>query len=126
MTWVRSEDDVHEQPKIRKAWRRWAGSVGLLWMSLAYSNRHRTDGFIDPEWVELQLLAAVDPDDPPEEVAVMVDCGLWVQMNGGWEIHPDYLQYQPSAADVERVAELRRIAGALGGKAKAAKRREQP
>lgn len=114
MTWVKVDDNLDRQRKIRKAWRRDGRTVGLLIMSLAYSNAERLDGFIDPEWCELQLLETVDWQAPPDVITAMVDEGLWVQMTGGWEIHADYLKHQPTAEEIERVHEAKRMAGQLG------------
>jgi len=126
VAWVKIDDAFHRMRKVRRAWRSaHPETVGLLVMSLAYANDELTDGHIDPEWVELQLLDTVDVDQPPALVVAMLDLDLWVPHIGAWGIHLDFWQHQPSAADVERVKEARRMAGALGGKRSGEARRNQ-
>jgi hypothetical protein len=123
MTWVKIDDGYYEHPKLALA----GPLAELLWIrGLAYCNRNLTDGFI-PYAVARTLVSwrFLSPfDEQPDgarkifDVAIAsgmggedVDCdllfpylvnaGLWEQVPGGFAIH-DYLDHQPSKADVER------------------------
>jgi hypothetical protein len=114
MVWVRVDDLMPEHPKLATA-----GALGLALdvAGICYASRHLTDGFIAEgavgQLVSLKgitLEGADDDDVMARLVARLVDTGRWERDDerGGWWVH-DYLDYNPSAADVqERRAEDRR------------------
>ncbi len=114
--WVRLDDSFPDHPKIAAA-----GPFGgwLHVCGLCYCNRHLTDGFI-PASVAHRLMDA-DTAGLTECSAVAEDLcerGLWHKVEGGYEIH-DYLDYQPSRADVEQLRAKKKAAGQAGGQASA-------
>lgn len=108
--WVRVDDSFYDHPKFGEA-----GPVGIaLWITgLAWSNRNLTDGFIPRHRVNLLLswegvawrmwmgdLFGGGEDVEAELVAKhLVEVGLWEETDSGYQIH-DYLEYQPSAEQV--------------------------
>jgi len=125
MAWVKISDDFYDHPKFAEA-----GPVGLaLWtVGLAYANRNLTDGFIpraaarrllDYEHLAIETgavgdLATFGEDiDADWAIGKLVDAGLWEPARGGWQIH-DYLEYQPSAAEVIALREAKSEAGKAG------------
>lgn len=70
--------------------------------AMAWCHRHRTDGFL-PRGSALAIVYS-------EATAKKLQkAGLWDRARGGWRIH-DYLEHQPSKADLEASAEAGRIA----------------
>ncbi len=107
MSWVRLEDDFPENPKIIEA-----GPVAS-WThikAIAFCNRQLTDGFISHATVRWMSGAA--------SAKVLVRVGLWETTKGGYLIH-DYLEYQPSKAEVMDRRAKRAASGKLGGLARA-------
>ncbi len=112
VTWVKLDDAFWRHRKIRKAWRE-PRAVGLYVMALARCNEEESDGFVDPEWLEMQI---ADPDELSRVVGALVSARLWEPFGDGWHVH-GYDKYQPTSAKLAEVREARRMAGALGGKA---------
>ncbi len=139
MTWAKVDDRFHEHPKLAAAG---AAAWGMWLAGIAYCNRALTDGFIPDAVAEglggrwrvrqggqtWQIVArcgdaevVVDAD----WIAVaLVDAGLWHRVDGGYRIH-DYGDYQPLRSEVmaakSTLSDVRKEAGAAGGKAKASK-----
>lgn len=98
MTWSRVDDLYDDNRKIKRAWRRHPRAVGLHAMSLTYSSRHETDGLIDLEWLEEKL---PKPTEREAVIKALVECGLYEPVDGEhFRVH-DYLDYNPSRADLE-------------------------
>jgi hypothetical protein len=112
---VRVDDAFYDHPKLAVA-----GPLGMAqWIAaLAWCNRNLSDGFV-PRAVAKRLLDWDDvpgpghgPDNDPDGVSDggsgvqagwvcrrLVRAGLWEEVEGGYRVH-DYLDYQPSAAEV--------------------------
>lgn len=99
MTWSKMSDDWPDHPKVVMC----SDAAVALWMrSIAYANRHSTDGFVPSE-----MLPRLTRDRRPNALsAELVNAipptyskGLWEPVEGGWMIH-DFLDYSPSRADV--------------------------
>ncbi len=88
MGWVRVDDSFYDHPKLIGLD---ACEIGLWVIMLAWSNRYMTDGHLPT--------AAVRRFQHDQEPALLVAAGLWKETETGFEIH-DYLEYQPSAAQV--------------------------
>lgn len=89
MPWFRLEDSFHHHPKVVRA----GNAATGLWVRCGtYSAQYLTDGVI--------------PDDiahaygRPREIQTLLDTGLWVENGTGFLI-PDYLDFNPSKAQVE-------------------------
>ena len=132
MTWVRIDENFAQHPKVAKA-----GPLGIALhvAALCYCNRHLTDGFV-PKQIACTLLdfsglgmrmwdgeMVGGGRDAEWSMVVddLVDAGLWRPTEGGWFIH-DYLDYQPSKQQVQRLKEVRSKTGRRGGQASAEQR----
>lgn len=129
MPWVRIDDQFSDHPKVRQV-----GPLGLAMQvaGLCYCNRYLTDGFIPRATVPLLLnLEGIamhvrggeligGGEDATWQLVVedLVNVGLWEEVEGGYVIH-DYLEYQPSRAEVLLEREQKRDAGHKGGIASA-------
>jgi hypothetical protein len=102
MPWVKLDDSFDAHRKVRKAG---LEAVGLHTRALSHSGRVGENGHIDPEWVieragkrGLKLAAA------------LVEAGLWDLNGDGWTIH-DYLDYNPSKAEIDSERARKSAAG---------------
>lgn len=113
MAWVKIDDSFADHPKIASA-----GPLGMALQvaALCYCNRYLTDGFI-PKAMAPRLVYFEGFADPHDVIHRLIEVGIWIEVEGGYRIH-DYLEYQPSKADIEATREQRRKAGAKGGRAK--------
>ncbi len=89
MSWVRLDDDFADHPKVLEAGN---AAVGLFCRCLAYCAKHMTDGLIPAEVANLF--------GSPRSIEALVTAGLWVQVDGGYEVH-DFLVYNKSRAQVK-------------------------
>jgi len=134
MTWVRLDEDFAQHPKVVAA-----GPLALAMQvaGLCYCNKHLTDGFIP--WsaarslVPWEFLGPRDEKDRPIYrvcvtsghsgddvtsdfvIGVLTDAAMWEKVEGGYRIH-DFLDYNPSKAEVLAARESKKEAGRLGGK----------
>lgn len=119
MTWVRIDDGFLTHPKVLKA-----GLHGrALWLAaLVWSARERTDGLIGPYMLApLAALADIEVADVGAVAERLVEVGLFEPDEGGYRIH-DYLDYNPSAGEVDEMrkatSEARSEAGKRGARAR--------
>lgn len=126
MAWVRLDDQFPDHPKVVTA----GPLAGWLHVcALAYCNRHLTDGFIPRAQVGRLanfdgMLVGYEGDDGDARTAheptayemarALVEVGIWVELQGGYQIH-DFLDFQPSRAEIEARKKVRQDAGRLGG-----------
>ena len=110
MTWLRLDDCFPEHPKVIGLSDR---SFRLHVTALCYCARHLTDGQIPS--------SVVDAWRSPAAVSELVSAKLWRKNRRGYTIK-DYLEYNPSKAEVEQTRMKWRERAAAGGRAKAAKR----
>lgn len=109
MTWVKLDDNLPLNPKVRRV------SVAARWSyvaSICYAGNSRTDGY-----VPCGALALVD--GTPRIAEELVAAGLWETAPDGWRIH-DYLKHNRSKEKVEQVSTVRSEAGRVS----AAKRQQ--
>lgn len=130
MAWVKLDDQFPDHPKIVQA----GPLAGWLHIcAIAYCNRFLTDGFVPAAQVPRLAdfaglaevvsvadgLAGMGSDVEPAMLADrLVAFGVWEQAVGGYLIH-NYLDFQPSKAEVEARRKQRVSAGRRGGLAKA-------
>lgn len=98
MPWIRLDDQFADHPKMTLA-----GSLAqLLYVSgLAYASRYLTDGYIPSAAIpRLHVWDIAPVPDNMELAERLVKAGLWERTEGGYQIH-DYLNYNPSRAQVE-------------------------
>src|SRR6266849_3702876 len=93
MPWGRFDDEYPHNRKVRKlsheAFR--LDVSGILWCA-----KYLTDGFVCDDDLPLVCAEVRHPQRAAEELA---NRRRWERLSGGWFIH-DYLQYNPSAAQV--------------------------
>lgn len=118
MTWVKMDDHFHSHPKLALLGQLQLPCVGLHVLAICWSAQYLTDGFV-PAAQPAKLAGGNEKD----LVNALVAVGLWHEVDGGWQIH-DYLDYQPSKAQVERDRAIKVAAGLAGGQASAKARRQ--
>lgn len=103
MSWVKIDDAFLDHPKFLGV-----GPVAgfLALCAVAWSNRNLTDGFIPRRQVArlANLEGIVDETNGPtgdyihadDLAAALIEAGLWLPAEGGYQIH-DYLEHQQSA-----------------------------
>lgn len=109
VAWLRLDDAMGEHRKTRRLFRkRGLDAFGLHAAALLHSARYLTDGFVDEEFVDETLDAAnVRGKGRQAIIAALLECGQWEPGDAGWWIH-DYLDHNPSKAEVEAKREAER------------------
>lgn len=99
MPWVRVEDGFHDDPRVMTAG---LAATGLLVLSLSYSNRNLTNGWI-PAAVLRRFAASDGNSDQVIAAAVAAQLVQAEEHDGlaGFRIHDDYVKLQPSREQVE-------------------------
>jgi hypothetical protein len=96
MNFAKLDELYDDNRKIKRAWRRDRGAVGLHAQAITYCKRHQTDGIVDIDWLEEKL---PDDEERATTVAALVDGGLFEAVDDAhWMVH-DFLDYQTSSAD---------------------------
>ena len=94
MPWVRFDDGF---PIHRKVEPLSDGAYRLHTTAICWSSRNLTDGCIPKS--DLLFVAPRTMKRPEKFVKELVERGLWITTDDGWQIH-DYLDYQPSKEQV--------------------------
>ena len=96
--WVKIDDQLYGNPKVRRAWQTYEPALGLHLLSLSHAGCYLTNGFVDEAFVRMML-----PSCSKRQKAVqsLVDAELWEEdpANDGYWIH-DYLEYNDSREQV--------------------------
>jgi hypothetical protein len=101
MSWFKLDDHFPDHPKILAA----GGDAAWLWVcGGCYCARHLTDGLI-PKAAVPRLS---DRRNPMKLAQRLVEVGLWIDRGDHFGMH-DYLEFNPSRADVEGVRDSARI-----------------
>lgn len=112
MPWAKLDDNFSDHPKVLRCWAEEPRAIGLFTMALAWAMRHGQEGHIPTYWVASKI-----PDDRERGAvaAALVRAGLWEENGEGWIVH-DFLDWNPSNADVEarREADRKRKAERRG------------
>lgn len=110
MAWVKVDTSFATHPKTLQV-----GPLGeALWLrGLCYAADHLTDGFVPDTFLKRMGDLKATP-----VAAKLVAVGLWERVEGGYQIH-DYLVWQRSRDEVERLSQTRAEAGRLGGNQRA-------
>lgn len=109
MTWVRLDDAFATNPKVFMLS---DGAFRAYVMGLCYASQHLSDGFVPAGYVKTRAARELEA------------AGLWTQDGAGWWIH-DFLEYNPSRAEVEEDRSRKQAAGAAGGRASARARAQR-
>lgn len=111
MAWARLDDRFSEHPKIIGLSDR---AFRLHVTAIVYAARNRTDGHVPGPLARTWGY-------PARFVSELLAAGLWEKADGGYLIH-DYLEYNPSRADLEEKDQKIKSARSLAGKRGAAAR----
>lgn len=110
MAWTRIDDGFRTNIKVRKA-----GPDGVLLYlyGLLHCNTNLTDGYIDNVFLP-QILADAFCKTPKVTVKKLVDCGLWIEVECGYQVN-DYLEYNFTKEEIEKRRQAKVEAGRKGG-----------
>ena len=97
MPWGKLDDNYSDHPKTLEAWARHPRAVGLHALAISWSMRHGTEGHIPEYWLQMKM---PDAGERAAVVDALVQCGLFDQNGSGVVVH-DFLDWNPSNADVE-------------------------
>jgi hypothetical protein len=113
VVWFKVDDSFYDHPKVFDA----PDCAVALWIRAGcWSARNLTDGFV-PSSLPARLCG-----DPDTAVRDLLRRGLWLRVSGGYQFH-DWVDYQPTADQVEGLRRKRAEAGRRGGLARAAKQK---
>lgn len=121
MTWFKNDDQLHSHPKMVEAS---LEAAGLWVLAGSYCADKETDGH-----VSYKVAERLGGERAREAAADLVRVGLWEVTPTGWLFH-DWLDYNPSAAELRAHREAQSSAnarnGRLGGLRSAEARRSEP
>ena len=117
MTWVRLDDGFFDCEKVQALLGMKGGKAALAlhFSALTYCSRHLTDGELTA--IAIQS-AARDAQVPAAVGPLLLEVKLWEKKRDRIFVH-DYLEYNPSRAEVEAMREEKVRAGRAGGLASA-------
>lgn len=96
MTWVRVDTGALRHRKLYSLTTRHPRAV-VGWLGgLLLAGEQESDGFIADDQLELTTARRTD-------ARLLVDRGLWLPVDGGWQIH-DWADYQPSTPTAKQRA----------------------
>lgn len=95
MAWARVDDGLTFHPKVVAAGNE---AVGVWVRLLSYASAHLTDGFIPDDVAKLVQSGG-------KGLGKLVATGLLTRVENGYQIH-DYLEYNPSGAQVKKDREI--------------------
>ena len=127
MVWAKLDDQFHASKKL--GWLEpdlMLAAVGLHTLALSYCANQLTDGHIPT--AQVVRLAGQPVDNLVAQLlqkGPMGESGLWERAKGGFQIH-DYLDYNPSRAQVLDERKRKSEGGRRGGFASGKARREAP
>lgn len=98
MTWAKLDDRYDDHRKTKRAWRLHRATIGLHTMAITYCARHELDGVVDIEWITDKLPATKERE---KVLAALVECRLFDPIDADhYRVH-DYLDHNPSRAQLE-------------------------
>jgi hypothetical protein len=102
MSWAKFDDRYDDHEKIKRVWKRSGLGAALHCHAITYSARHETDGMVTTEWIQERFdIARTKPKDRTEAMAALVELGLFELVDGERFLVHDYLDYNPSAAELQ-------------------------
>lgn len=119
MSWVKLDDQLHGNRKIKRAWKT-RGALGLHLLALSYSGCYDLEGFVPEDFVEEKLPSARERSAAVNALTfVPAGCqaGLWIAVDGGWRIH-DWEQYNGDSKTREAMRAAKSAAGKKGAEAR--------
>lgn len=102
MTWFKIDDQFADHVKVIELQQHdgWKGAIALWTLAGSWCSRHLKDGEV-PTPVVLRL------GGTPEEAALLVRVGLWLEREGGYAFH-DWAAHNPLRSEVEAKREAQR------------------
>jgi hypothetical protein len=97
MAWARFDDRFHGNPKVMGVWQTCPEAIGLYVMSVTYCSQHETDGLVH-DWF-LQTLQPIK-SKRQRLTSALLNAGMFAEHEAGYMIN-DYLEFNPSHADLE-------------------------
>jgi hypothetical protein len=97
VSWVKLDDGFADHPKIIALTPQ---ARDLFIWGLCYCARQLTDGFVPKRSVS-GCGTVPRSETRAKSIAALIRAGLWVEVEGGWQVH-DYLDYQEDRARVLR------------------------
>lgn len=110
MAWARIDDKFLDNQKVRMAGKE---PTYLYISGLIYSSSQITEGFISDDVLGLVAYKGFIKNEK-SHAKKLVECGLWDRVEGGYQIH-DYLEYNPTKAEIEQARAKKAAAGRKGG-----------
>jgi hypothetical protein len=89
VSWFKVDDKLHAHPKVTAAGLR---AMGLWVVSGSWSASYERDGHVTTEFVRLHA--------PPSVAQQLVEAGLWLPAEGGWQFH-DWPRFQPTREQLD-------------------------
>jgi len=114
MAWSKVDDQLAFHRKTIAAGNE---AMGVWVRALAWSAGQLTDGVIAKRMALAIANGMAGTMAPEEAIANLVDSGLWVEVEGGYEFH-DWFVYQPSSDETLKLREKRSQAGKAGAASK--------
>lgn len=111
MAWAKFDDRWDDHRKTQTVWHENRGAVALYAMAVVHCARHETDGRVDAIWLKNRLPRKGERD---QMVSVLVAAELFDERDGEVWVH-DYLDFNPSHAELEAKRERDRSRKAKGG-----------
>lgn len=105
--WLKVDDGFYDHPKVEEAT---LSALGLWVRCGSWSSRHKRDGLVP--------LRQVRKFGRLRDAEALVDVGLWVPVPGGFAMH-DFLDYNPSKAELDARDAERDRARRAGGRSRA-------
>lgn len=104
MAWARFDDRFHGNPKVMGVWQTCPEAIGLYVMSVTYCSQHETDGLVH-DW----FLQTLEPKRSKRNrlTSALLNAGMFEEHSAGFLIN-DYLEFNPSKADLEARREAER------------------
>lgn len=102
MAWAKFDDRYDDNEKVKRAWKRSPAAAALHAHAITWSSRHETDGIVKAEWIQERFdIARMKPKDRKDALDTLIETGLFISLDGeSFEVH-DYLNFNPSKAQLE-------------------------
>lgn len=122
MSWARLDDGYDGNPKMLRLG---LTATGLHARAIAYCAQHETDGKLPAAWVNAQL-AELKPAEQRRLLEALLEANALERNGSGYVIH-DFLEYNPSRAELaarrQEEHERKAAAGRKGAEARWGNRR---
>ena len=98
MSWAKFDDRFSSNAKVLKTWHTCPQAIGLYVMAITHCAQHETDGRVDNYFI-LGLVPA--SRERQKIIDALIESGLWVAIDTDAYLIPDYLDFNPSRAELD-------------------------